>query len=33
MTGDELIGQLDRLAAKVDQLPGPATLLCTWTVT
>jgi DNA-binding transcriptional ArsR family regulator len=24
ITGDELIDQLDRLAAKVDQLPGPA---------
>jgi hypothetical protein len=28
-----LIDELDRLAAKVDQLPGPATHLCTWTVT
>jgi hypothetical protein len=33
ITRNELIDELDRLAAKVDELPGPATHLCTWTVT
>jgi hypothetical protein len=33
ITRDALVGELDRPAAKVDQLPGPAAHLCTWTVT